>query len=146
MKTKYTVKKAKPQFLKEAALAYEPDETEPMVRTQIYLSRREHDFVSQEAGRLGQPMAAVIRLFIDEKMDVPEDVWSNNPLLDPPVNDPNWKTRPDGALNHDHYIYGAPKKFVERKGRWVEAPPLPEDYYTNPASRRAYDEMTNGKK
>ncbi len=35
----------------------------------------------------------------------------------------------DGAINHDHYIYGAPKKWMKRKGQWVEAPPLPEDYY-----------------
>ena len=35
----------------------------------------------------------------------------------------------DGAINHDHYIYGCPKKWMKRKGQWVETPPLPDDYY-----------------
>ena len=26
-------------------------------------------------------MAAVIRNFIDEKMEIPEDAWTNNPML-----------------------------------------------------------------
>ena len=28
-------------------------------------------------------MAAVIRGFIDEKMEIPEDAWTNNPMLRP---------------------------------------------------------------
>ena len=73
-------------MLKEAALAYEVDEA-PMVRTQIYLSKSEHDFVQSEAARQGRPMAAVIRAFIDEKMEMPESAWINNPLLAPPADD-----------------------------------------------------------
>ena len=111
-----------------------------MVRTQIYLSRREHAFVQTEAARRGEPMAAIIRTFIDEKMEVPEDAWTKNPLLDPPVEDAAWKGREDGARNHDHYVYGAPKQWTKRKGKWAPAPPLPEDYYSNPESRRAYDQ------
>jgi len=114
-----------------------------MVRTQIYLSRREHEFVEQEAARQGQPMAAVIRSLIDDKMEVPNDVWTDNPLLRPPVEDPAWTGAEDGALNHDHYIYGTPKKWMQRKGKWVEAPPLPDDYYTNPKARQAYDNEVN---
>jgi hypothetical protein len=118
-----------------------PQEKEAMVRTQIYLSREEHRFVQSEAARRGQPMAAVIRSFIDERMEIPDEAWENNPLLDPPVEDPEWVGHEDGAINHDHYIYGGPKKWVKRDGQWVEAPPLPEDYYENPASRAAYDRM-----
>jgi len=136
-----------PGMLKEAIAAYTvPAAEEPMVRTQIYLSKAEHEFVQLEASRRGKPMAALIRSFIDEKMEVPEDVWTDNPLLRPPVPDPDWKGNEDGAINHDHYIYGAPKKWAQRKGEWVEAPPLPEDYYTNPKSRRAYDEEMNRRK
>jgi hypothetical protein len=145
MKTKNKGKRRKteePEMLKEAALAYEVDEP-PMVRTQIYLSKPEHEFIQQEAARQGQPMAAVIRMFIDEKMEVPDEVWTDNPLLRPPEPDPAWNGRDDGALNHDHYIYGSPKKWMQRKGKWVETPPLPEDYYTNPQSRRAYDNEVN---
>ena len=118
-----------------------PQEKEAMVRTQIYLSREEHRFVQSEAARRGQPMAAVIRSFIDERMEIPDEAWENNPLLDPPAEDPEWVGHEDGAINHDHYIYGGPKKWVKRDGQWVEAPPLPEDYYENPASRAAYDRM-----
>jgi hypothetical protein len=129
-------------MIKEAALAYEVDE-QPMVRTQIYLSKPEHEFIQHEASRQGQPMAAVIRAFIDEKMDVPEEVWTDNPLLHPPVEDPAWTGPDDGAINHDHYIYGTPKKWMQRDGQWVETPPLPDDYYSNPQSRRAYDDEVN---
>ncbi len=145
MKTKpKTLKASAPEtdMLKEAAVPYLADEP-AMVRTQIYLSRREHDFIQHEASQRGQPMAAVIRAYIDEKMTPPEEVWTDNPLLDAPAPDPSWHGPDDGAVNHDHYIYGTPKKWMRRKGKWVEAPPLPEDYYTNARSRRAYDEEVN---
>jgi hypothetical protein len=149
MKTKKGKKTAKsspeayePLMLKEAALAYEVDE-QPMVRTQIYLSKPEHTFIQHEAARQGQPMAAVIRAFIDEKMEVPDEVWTDNPLLREPVADAAWAGRDDGAINHDHYIYGGPKKWMQRNGQWIEAPPLPDDYYSNPQSRRAYDDEVN---
>lgn len=113
-------------------------ESAAMVRTQIYLNRAEYEFLQSEARRRATPMAAVIRSFIDEKMQVPEDVWENNPLLAPPA-DPEFKGPVDGVPNHDHYVYGAPKKWVKRKGKWVEASPLPEDYHTNPRSAEAYN-------
>jgi hypothetical protein len=134
---------AQPDMLKEAALAYEVDEP-PMVRTQIYLSKPEHEFIQSEAARQAQPMAAVIRAFIDEKMEIPESTWTDNPLLAPPA-DPGFVGPEDGAINHDHYVYGGPRKWMKRRGQWVEAPPLPEDYYTNPASAAAYDRMLEGK-
>jgi hypothetical protein len=117
--------------------------SEPMVRTQIYLSREEHDFVAAEARRRDEPMAAVIRRLIDEKMEIPKDAWTNNPMLRPAVPDPDWKGHEDGGINHDHYIYGSPKKWMKRNGEWVETPPLPDDYYRNPESRRRYDEEVN---
>ncbi len=38
-------------------------------------------------------MAAVIRRFIDEKMEIPENVWTNNPLAAAARDDPAWKGR-----------------------------------------------------
>jgi hypothetical protein len=111
----------------------------PMVRTQIYLNREEYDFVQTEARRRNEPMAAVIRNFIDEKMEIPEDVWTNNPMLRPWPHDPDWKSHEDAGINHDHYLYGVPKDVIKVKGKWVDAPPLPDDYYENRASRDAYD-------
>jgi hypothetical protein len=128
--------------LKESSVAYQVKEAS-MIRTQIYLSKPEHDFIQHEAARQGQPMAAVIRSFIDEKMEVPEEVWTDNPLLRASVADPAWSGHDDGALNHDHYIYGTPKQWMQRDGKWVKTPPLPDDYYSNPKSRRAYDDEVN---
>jgi hypothetical protein len=112
---------------------------EPMVRTQIYLSRAEDDFLQTEARRRNEPMAAVIRGLIDERMAVPKDAWTINPMLQPALPDSEWEGHEDTAINHDHYLYGAPKKWIKVKGEWVEAPPLPDDYYTSRARREGYD-------
>ena len=96
----------------------------PMIRTQIYLSKPEYEFLQAEGKRRDEPMAAVLRSFIDEKMRVPEEVWDNNPLLQPPVDDPDYKPRGDGVMNHDHYIYGGEKKYKKVKGKWALQPPL----------------------
>jgi hypothetical protein len=109
-----------------------------MRRTQIYLSRAEHEFVQTEATRQGVPMAAVIRALIDARMALPDEVWENNPMLTPPA-DPHFMGPEDGVINHDHYIYGSPKRWIKQRGKWVKAPPLPEDYHANDASRQAYD-------
>lgn len=126
--------------LKETPPAYAADaDSAAMVRTQIYLTQAEHDFLQAEAARRHEPMAAVIRAILDEKMEMPDDVWTNNPMLRPTPEDPGFKMPPDAALNHDHYLYGTPKKWVRLNGKWVEAPPLPDDYYDNDASYQAYN-------
>ncbi|MHB8519685.1 MAG: hypothetical protein ACYDH9_02895 [Limisphaerales bacterium] len=139
-----TARSTQPAALKDVAGLYAPASPPPdtgtMRRTQIYLSREEHDFVQAEASRRGEPMAAVIRSLIDERMHVPEAVWDNNPLLAPPA-DPNFLGPEDGAINHDHYLHGTPKKWIKRNGKWIAAPSLPADYYTNPASAATYDRM-----
>lgn len=137
-KTSYPAHKGSAAVLKEEVVADATEEA-PMIRTQIYLNKNEHEFVRREAARRGEPMAAVIRRFIDEKMEIPEDAWINNPMLQPTPHDPNWKGREDGGINHDHYIYGCPKKWIKVNGEYIEAPPLPDDYYSNRASREAYD-------
>jgi hypothetical protein len=124
--------------LKEAAVAYEV-QSAPMIRTQIYLDKSEYDFVQAEAKRRNEPMAAVIRNFIDEKMELPEDAWTNNPMLEPTPHDPAFVGHEDSGINHDHYLYGLPKQTIKVKGKWVDAPTLPGDYYENRASRDAYD-------
>jgi hypothetical protein len=135
---KYPSHKSSATELKESAVA-DDVQSAPMVRTQIYLNREEYDFVQTEARRRNEPMAAVIRNFIDEKMEIPEDAWTNNPMLRPWPHDPDWKSHEDAGINHDHYLYGVPKDVIKVKGQWVDAPPLPDDYYENRASRDAYD-------
>jgi hypothetical protein len=135
---KYPPLKSSAMELKEAAVAYEV-EAAPMIRTQIYLNKNEYDFVQREASRRDEPMAAVIRNFIDEKMKLPDDAWTNNPMFKPWPADPDNDSPEDAAINHDHYLYGGPKKWIKVKGKYVEAPPLPDDYFDNPASGAAYD-------
>lgn len=98
----------------------------PMIRTQIYLRQSEYDYCQSEAKRRDVPMAAVIRSFISEKMEVPDEMWSDNPLLRLTPSIPNDKSPTDGSVNHDHYVYGCPKKWVKEDGAWVEAPPVGE--------------------
>jgi hypothetical protein len=122
-----TTGKSKALVLNDAQAVYKTAApSQEMVRTQIYLTGSEHEFVMAESRRLGRPMAAVIREYIDEKMRVPDDAWVNNPLLVKPTPDPNWEGHEDGAINHDHYIYGCPKKFVKKRGKWVAAEPIDE--------------------
>ncbi len=113
-----------PFELKEAAPAYPSAATAQkaaMVRTQIYLTRAEYNFLQGEAARRDEPMAAVIRAFVDEKMRLPDDAWTANPMLQPTPRDPNFELPEDAAINHDHYLSGAPRKYVKVKSRWVLA-------------------------
>ncbi|HZV35594.1 MAG TPA: hypothetical protein VFB72_13555 [Verrucomicrobiae bacterium] len=141
-RAKYPKQKKSASELKETPAAVVVP-SEPMVRTQIYLSKAEHDFLQAEARRREQPMAAIIRGFIDEKMEIPDDAWTNNPIFKP------WPKEAysgsdgheDAGINLDHYLYGVPKDWIKVKGEWVEAPPLPKDYYENRESAEAYDKM-----
>ena len=63
-------------------------------------------------------MAAVIRSIVDEKMQLPDEAWADNPMLHPTPKDPGFKLPEDAAINHDHYLYGAPRKYVKMKGEW----------------------------
>ena len=128
-----TNRKRKPEqpseemLLKEAMLPYGNTLPEvSMVRTQIYLTRAEHEFLQGEASRRGQPMAAVLRGMIDARMTVPDDAWTENSLLEPTEADPEYAGHEDSSLNHEHYAYGAPKKYGKRNGKWVLLPALDE--------------------
>jgi hypothetical protein len=124
MKTKRSQarKAAAPLALKEAAVPYVASaDPSSMVRTQIYLTQAEYHFLQAEAHRRDEPMAAVIRSMIDEKMELPEDVWTNNPMLRPTPKDSKFDLPEDAAINHDHYLYGTPKRYVKAKGSWTLA-------------------------
>lgn len=97
---------------------------EAMVRTQVYLTRAEHTFLTREGERTGEGMSAVLRRIVDDKMKIPEDAWTNNPMLEPTPDDPEWEGPGDGSINHDHYVYGGPKTHEKRNGKWVLLPPL----------------------
>ena len=108
--------------LREQAVPYAaPAEEAAMVRTQVYLTPAEYHFLQAEGRRRNQPMAAVLRSIVDEKMQLPDDAWTNNPMLRPTPKDAQFDLPADAAINHDHYLYGTPKKYVKVKGRWVLA-------------------------
>ena len=109
--------------IKDGPAVSAPAEPVAMIRTQIYLSRSEYDFVQAEAAQRGAPMAAVIRSYIDEKMQLPDEAWANNPMLKPTPRDAKLALPEDAAINHDHYLYGTPKKYIKAKGKWVLAGP-----------------------
>ncbi len=52
----------------------------------------------------------------------PDADRNNNPLLDPPAAEFNGPE--DLAINHDHYLYGGPKKYEKIEGKWTLQPPI----------------------
>jgi len=112
-----------PAELKDAVAPYvtAAEPATAMIRTQIYLTRAEYHFLQAEAQRRHEPMAAVIRSIVDEKMELPDDAWTNNPMLCPTPKDPGFNLPEDAAINHDHYLYGTPKRYMKVKGEWVLA-------------------------
>jgi hypothetical protein len=44
-------------------------------------------------------------------------------MLEPTPTDAGLELPEDAAINHDHYLYGAPKKYVQKRGQWVLAEP-----------------------
>lgn len=121
--SKYPPAHGEAGVLKDGPTMAAPTETVAMIRTQIYLSRSEYDFVQAEAAQRQEPMAAVIRSYIDEKMQLPEAAWAENPMLKPTPRDARLDLPEDAAINHDHYLYGTPKKYIKAKGKWVLAGP-----------------------
>ncbi len=121
---KYSSAPTPPAVLRDVfAPNLEINETQGMVRTQIYLTRAEHGFIATEAARRGETMAAVIRGCIDDKMRVPDTAWMANPMLEPTPSDTGQVLPEDAAINHDHYLYGTPKKYLKKRGKWVLAEP-----------------------
>ena len=71
-------------------------------------------------------------------MEVPED-WTNNPMLEPTPDDPDHKGHEDAGINHDHYVYGSPKKWMKVDGEWVEVQcPTTEEKKITESVRMSY--------
>ena len=85
-----------------------------MKRKQIYIAKEQEDALKELAFKQGVSESHLIReavaAYIADQQEVtvgrPEDhpLWQLVGVLD------DAEAPADGALNHDHYLYGAPKK------------------------------------
>ena len=87
---------------------------EHMVRTQVYLPQATHDALVERAKEQGLTMASQIRAALDEYFRRTHDE-DEGAILQP--NDPIFELigkfdsgLTDVAINHDHYLYGTPKR------------------------------------
>jgi len=87
-----------------AATASEPKE---MVRTQIYLTPQQRDFLRSEGLRRGVSMAAAIRAMVEEKMRPGGGGWVGSPLLEATAEDATFQSDGHGSVGSDQNIYGS---------------------------------------
>jgi hypothetical protein len=85
-----------------------------MKRKQIYIAPEQEEALQEIAYEAGVPVSHVIReavaAYIAERQEVTVKEPEDHPLwrIVGAADDPDAPA--DGALNHDHYLYGAPKK------------------------------------
>lgn len=87
---------------------------ETMIRTQVYLPRRMHEKLKQRAERHGLTLAMQIRSALEDYLDRVE-AEENDGILH--ADDPIFQMigmfnsgLGDLSVNHDHYLYGAPRR------------------------------------
>ena len=87
---------------------------ENMVRTQVYLPKGTYEALQERAEKQGLTMATQIRAALDEYLRRAQGD-DEGPILQP--DDPIFKMigmydsgLSDVAVNHDYYLYGAPKR------------------------------------
>ncbi len=88
--------------------------TDHMVRTQVYLPQATYNALVERAKQQGLTMASQIRTALDEYLQRTQDD-DEGVILQP--DDPIFKMMgifdsglPDLGTNHDHYLYGTPKR------------------------------------
>jgi len=88
--------------------------SENMVRTQVYLPRGIYDDLQARAKKQGITMAVQIREALEDYLDRAEIEGDDGILR---ADDPIFKMSgmyssgvSDTAINHDHYLYGSPKR------------------------------------
>ncbi len=82
-------------------------------RTQVYFPEDLYDRLKKRAKKEGKSVAAIIREASEEylKEDEKEIDWENDPLFK--LAGVFESEEGDLSINHDHYLYGAPKKKVK---------------------------------
>lgn len=86
--------------------------TADMKRTQVYLEESEWRRLQEKAAARGASAASLVREAVMQYLVRSNDVEDDDPIMRF-VREMEAMTPPgpptDGALNHDHYLYGAPK-------------------------------------
>ncbi len=108
--------------------------SENMVRTQVYLPRAMYDRLQQRAGKQNLTLAVQIREALVDYLERSEA--ADEPILR--ADDPIFAMigmfdsgLGDLSVNHDHYLYGAPKREI------IEPVLVREKTAKYPAKRRA---------
>lgn len=98
---------------------------ENMVRTQVYLPRTVYQKLQERAEREGLTLAVQIRAALEDYLDRVESETDDGVLR---ADDPIFQMigmfdsgLGDLSVNHDHYLYGAPKRAPEHTAK--EKPP-----------------------
>ena len=88
--------------------------SENMVRTQVYLPREMYDRLQQRAGKQNLTLAVQIREALEDYLERVESQADDGILH---ADDPIFQMigmfdsgLGDLSVNHDHYLYGAPKR------------------------------------
>lgn len=82
-----------------------------MIRTQIYIPETIHNKLMRIAEAQGTAMAQLVRTFIEDGLKRTEDVdYSGKTALQNILNIHAQGGPRDLSVNHDHYLYGGPKK------------------------------------
>jgi len=81
------------------------------IKTQISLPKKQYDQLKSRASQLKSSLSKIVEQALDEYFEPEQD----SQLFT--ENDPIWQIVgtvesgiTDGSINHDHYIYGTPKK------------------------------------
>jgi hypothetical protein len=82
-----------------------------MHRSQIMLKEDQHAYLVSEAQRQGKSISQIVRELIDEHMVRSRDL-ENDPFFD--IIGMVEGDDPDAAIDHDHYIYGLPRRSEEK--------------------------------
>ncbi|PID81805.1 hypothetical protein CSB20_01120 [bacterium DOLZORAL124_64_63] len=81
------------------------EEETGLVRTQVYLTPEQRDFLRNEGRRKGVSMAGALRQLVEERMRPGGSGWEGNPLLDEVAEDASFTGA--GSGNVDEAVYGS---------------------------------------
>jgi hypothetical protein len=77
---------------------------EEKFRTQIYLTKNQHNYLKEKAAKYKTSMAEVLRNIIDKEIEKEYEIDADDPIFKL-AKEGIHTGRKDGSVNHDKYIY-----------------------------------------